>query len=109
MLDDKAIIVDDVRVRGVGKTWDSLGPSVFAEADSTEFRDLDVKERGDGETSVYFEQTGRVDAPIFLSDKLRTGDQLRGPALLVDGTSTIVIDPDALCRITSKHFLITLS
>lgn len=92
----------------MGKTFDSLGKSVFAEADELQFKTVDAKSKGDGTTSVYFDTTGRVDAPIYLSDDLAEGDEIIGPAIVVDGTATIVVDPEASCRITSKHVLITL-
>lgn len=107
VLEDKNVIVDDVRVRGIGKTFDSLGKSVFAEADELEFKSAPADAQ-DGTTSVYFDQKGRIDTPIYLADKLETGHELRGPAIIVDGTATIVVDPDANVRITSKHLLITL-
>ena len=31
LLENKAIIVDDIKVRGIGKTFDSLGESVYEE------------------------------------------------------------------------------
>lgn len=121
MLEDKKVIVDDVRcvrrasvpldahsVRGVGKTFDTLGKSVFAEADELQFETVDAKSKGDGTTSVYFDKDGRVDTPIYLADELSTGDEVIGPAIIVDGTATIVVDPEASAKVTSKHLLITL-
>ncbi|GAA5830228.1 hypothetical protein JCM11251_001276 [Rhodosporidiobolus azoricus] len=103
------IIVDDVRVRGVGKSFDSLGKSVFEEVKELDFKPV----RRDGgkceeKASVYFEETGRVDAPVYLLEKIEAGDLVQGPALILDGTQTIVISPDAKAKVTSKHLLVEL-
>ncbi|GAA6004515.1 hypothetical protein JCM10207_000913 [Rhodosporidiobolus poonsookiae] len=112
---DAPIIVDDVRVRGVGKSFDSLGPSVFSEAKELDFKAVS-REKGDGEdakceevASTYFEEGGRVDVPVYLLERLEAGDLVEGPALILDGTQTIVITPDATAKVTSKHLLIELA
>ncbi|BGP37830.1 hypothetical protein JCM10449v2_001752 [Rhodotorula kratochvilovae] len=106
------IIVDDVRVRGVGKSFDSLGPSVYAEARALEFAPLPREAQEGGkcseEASVYYEETGRVDVPVYLLERLEAGDVADGPALILDGTQTIVVTPGAKAKITSKHVLIEL-
>ncbi|KAL8283634.1 hypothetical protein RQP46_005429 [Phenoliferia psychrophenolica] len=106
------IIIDDVRVRGVGKSFDSLGPSVFTEAKGLTFKTVDVAPAVDAKcsatTSVYYESIGRTDAPVFLLERLDAGDLIKGPAMIIDGTQTIVIDPNATAKITSKHVLIEL-
>lgn len=87
------IIVDDVRVRGVGKSFDSLGDSVFTEAKKLEFKAVGrepSKEDRQGaqqgkcaETaSVYFEEKGRVEVPVFLLERLEAGDLVEGPGEL---------------------------
>ncbi|GAA6037141.1 hypothetical protein JCM8097_008756 [Rhodosporidiobolus ruineniae] len=104
---DAPIIVDDVRVRGVGKSFDSLGKSVFQEANELDFRPLE--QAAGGETaSTYFEETGRVDVPVHMLEKLSAGDLVEGPALILDGTQTIVVSPGAKAKVTSKHLLIEL-
>ncbi|KAK4058751.1 hypothetical protein OIO90_000195 [Microbotryomycetes sp. JL221] len=102
-----SIIVDDVRVRGVGKSYDSLGPSVFDELERLSFGSLGTYAASET-TSVFFEDTGRVDVPVYLLEKLNAGNELRGPCLILDGTQTLVVDPEARARITSKHVVIDL-
>ncbi|SCZ97643.1 BZ3500_MvSof-1268-A1-R1_Chr4-3g07328 [Microbotryum saponariae] len=112
------ITIDDVRVRGVGKSFDSLGPSVWDELGSMDFREIGG-ETGQGEdrsnskcdemASVYFESQGRVDVPVFLLDRLEKGDLVKGPAMIIDGTQTVVVDPGATARLTSKHIVIELA
>ncbi|BGP43055.1 hypothetical protein JCM10449v2_007070 [Rhodotorula kratochvilovae] len=110
LLDAKAIMVDDVRVRGIGKTFDSLGESVLSEADATAFSAAGVAAKAEKETaSMYFEQTGRVDVPVFKLGNLEKGDLVQGPGAIVDGTQTLILDPGAEAKICSRHVYITLA
>lgn len=129
LLDTKSIIVDDLKVcahfslfcssnpdrsalfqvRGIGKTFDTLGESVYAEVAKLATNPVDVAARVDARCSVYFDRVGRVDGtPVFLLDKLAVGDVLDGPAMIIDDTQTIVLVPGARAVLTSKHLYITL-
>ncbi|KAF8063458.1 Hydantoinase/oxoprolinase-domain-containing protein [Lyophyllum atratum] len=108
LLDTKSIIVDDIKVRGIGKTFDNLGESVYSEVARLSTRPVD-KTKADTEYSVYFDHVGRVDdTPVFLLDNLEVGDSLDGPAMIIDQTQTIVLVPGAHAVLTSKHLYITL-
>lgn len=52
--------------------------------------------------SVYFPQTGRVDAAVHRLEALRPGERIDGPALVESTTTTIVIDPAASCETTAS-------
>ena len=45
------------------------------------------------QTSAYFEEAGRHDTPVWTLDQLSPGHRVRGPALLIDDISTIVVEP----------------
>ncbi|KAG1745101.1 Hydantoinase/oxoprolinase-domain-containing protein [Suillus paluster] len=108
LLDTKSIIVDDVKVRGIGKTFDDLGESVYSEVDRLEKKPV-ARDRADSTYSVYFDKVGRVgDTPVFLLDNLGVGDEVTGPAMIIDNTQTIVVVPGARAVLTSKHLYITL-
>ncbi|OSX62981.1 hypothetical protein POSPLADRAFT_1141815 [Postia placenta MAD-698-R-SB12] len=108
LLDTKSIIVDDIKVRGIGKTFDTLGESVFAEVAKMETRAVDQK-KADTTWSVYFDRVGRVnDTPVYLLPDLADGDVIEGPAMIIDNTQTIVLIPGARALLTSKHLYITL-
>lgn len=107
MLKSKNIVVDDIRVRGIGKSFSSLGPSVFEQAEKLDFKAVD--KRKTEQTSVYFEETGRVDAPVFQIEQLKEGDLVEGPALIIDNTQTVVIDPSpVICKVLKKSLLIEM-
>ena len=108
-LPNRDIIVDDVRVRGIGKSFEGLGKTV-----DQQLRDItprDVK-AGDTEkeykrTEVYFEG-GRRDTPIYRLENLDVGDTIKGPAILADGTQTIVVTPSATALIIETHVVINI-
>ncbi|KAG5730187.1 hypothetical protein E4T56_gene11688 [Termitomyces sp. T112] len=109
VLETKSIIVDDIKVRGIGKTFDNLGESVYAEVARLTVNLVD-KSKADSVYSVYFDQISRVDdTPVFLLDSLSVGDTLEGPAMIIDQTQTIVLVPGARAVLTSQHLYITLN
>ncbi|EGO22924.1 hypothetical protein SERLADRAFT_416478 [Serpula lacrymans var. lacrymans S7.9] len=108
LLETKSIIVDDIKVRGIGKTFDTLGESVYSEVARLTRRSVETAQ-AETRHSVYFDKLGRVsDTPVYLLDKLGVGDEIRGPAMIIDDTQTIVIVPGARAVLTSKHLYITL-
>lgn len=110
LLDTKVVIVDDIKVRGIGKTFDSLGESVYSEVARLEKQAVDPKVQRNSTYSVYFDGLGRVDdTPVYILDHLRVGDQVEGPAMIIDDTQTIVLVPGATGLLTSKHLYVTLN
>jgi len=108
LLETKTIIVDDIKVRGIGKTFDSLGDSVYSEITRLEQRPVG-KDKSDTRYSVYFDKVGRVDdTPVFLLDRLEVGDIIEGPGMIIDDTQTIVMIPGSKAVLTRKHLYITL-
>ena len=97
-------------MRGVGKTFDSLGESVYSEVSRLYRRPVDPNShKADSKSSVYFDKVGRVgDTPVYLLDKLDVGDEVTGPAMIIDDTQTIVIVPEAKAVLTSRHLFISL-
>lgn len=96
------------QVRGIGKTFDSLGESVFSEVSRLTHHSVPVS-RADSTHSVYFDKIGRVDStPVFLLDERKIGDEVKGPAMIIDDTQTIVVVPGATAVVCSKHLYITL-
>ena len=81
---------------------------MFSEVSKLEKRPVE-RSKADSTHSVYFNEVGRVkDTPVFLLSALDTGDELEGPAMIIDDTQTIVLIPGAKAVLTSKHLFITL-
>ncbi|KAI1762039.1 Hydantoinase B/oxoprolinase-domain-containing protein [Hypoxylon sp. FL1150] len=105
-LDDRDIIVDDVRVRGIGKSFRYQDKTV-----DQQLKDVKRQAVGDkkayGKSQVYFEG-GRLETPIYKLADLSVGDEINGPAMLADGTQTIVVTPKATALILETHVIIDL-
>jgi 5-oxoprolinase (ATP-hydrolysing) len=56
--------------------------------------------QGLGEAEVWFPEVGRVLAPLYARETLAPGDRVEGPAVLLEDSGTIVLDPGfrADCR-----------
>lgn len=99
------VLVEDIRVRGIGKSL-SLPP----EAPQAELKSLKTTikstEARDNTAPVYFAETGEVDTPVFYLGNLRPGDEIPGPAMIIDNTQTIVVEPIAKATILEKHVIL---
>ena len=105
-LPDRDIIVDDVRARGIGKTFEGLEKTVDMQLKEIKPKDLGEGKRY-GTSQVYFEG-GRQQTPIYKLEDLDVGDRVQGPAILADGTQTIVITPGATGLIIETHVVINI-
>jgi 5-oxoprolinase (ATP-hydrolysing) len=105
-LPDRDIIVDDVRVRGIGRSFEGLEKTVDQQL--KEIKPVDIGHRKQyGRAQVYFEG-GRRETPIYKLENLDVGDQLKGPAILADGTQTIVVTPEASALVIETHVIINI-
>ena len=103
---DREIIVDDIRARGIGKSFEGLEKTVDMQLKEITPKDVaDSKKHGSSKT--YFEG-GRRETPIYKLENLDVGDRIRGPAILADGTQTIVVTPGASALITETHVVINI-
>jgi 5-oxoprolinase (ATP-hydrolysing) len=111
LLDEARVVVDDIKVRGVGTTIDESGASVFDELEQLQAQTKKVikAEMAATRHSVYFDKIGRVeDTPVFELGRLAVGDVVDGPAVVIDETQTIVVVPGARAVVTRRHLVITL-
>lgn len=105
-LDDRDIIVDDVRVRGIGKSFRYEEKTVDQQLKTLERKAASANKKHSS-AEVYFEG-GRLSTPIFKLDALEVGDVVRGPAMLADGTQTIAVTPDAEAVMLETHVVINI-
>lgn len=106
VLPDRDIIVDDVRVRAIGKSFDDLGKTVDQQLQEAKPQDIGG-EKEFGVSQVYFEG-GRRRTPIYKLEDLNVNDRIHGPAILADGTQTLVITPGAAALIIETHVVINI-
>ncbi|KAI9096588.1 Hydantoinase B/oxoprolinase-domain-containing protein [Phlyctochytrium arcticum] len=108
-LPDRDIIIDDVRVRGIGRSQQS------DEAHNTVHKQLQTikrvavdKHKADTTRKVYWEG-GYQDTPVYVMERLCVGDEIQGPALVIDKNATIAVEPDCKALVTTEHVVITVS
>jgi len=106
-LPDRDIVVDDARVRGIGKSFEALGKTVDVQLKEVHSKELQAGDKECKRTKVYFDG-GRRDTPIYKLEDLSVGDKIRGPAILADGTQTIVVTPGASALIIETHVVINI-
>lgn len=105
-LPDRDIIVDDIRARGIGKSFEGLQRTV-----DEQLKEINPRDLGKGKrhrmSQVYFEG-GRRDTPIYKLEDLDVGDRIQGPAILADGTQTLVVTPGAIALVIETHVVINI-
>lgn len=106
-LPDRDIIIDDVRARGIGKTFDGLDKTVDQQLKEVKPRDVSKDEKTYGKSQVYFEG-GRQETSIYKLEDLEVGDRVKGPAIIADGTQTIVVTPNASALVIHTHVVINI-
>ncbi|KAF7550997.1 hypothetical protein G7Z17_g5332 [Cylindrodendrum hubeiense] len=105
-LDDRDIIIDDVRIRGIGKSFRHDEETVDQQLKVIKRQGVSEKKQH-GTQPVYFEG-GRKETPIYKLEDLNIGDTIQGPTILADETQTIVITPKANAVILKTHVVIDL-
>ena len=105
-LPDRDIIVDDVRVRGIGRSFEGLEKTVDHQLKEIKPKDIEGQKQY-GKSQVYFEG-GRRHTPIYKLEDLDVGDRLKGPAIVADGTQTIVVTPEASALVIETHVVINI-
>ncbi|XP_056155592.1 5-oxoprolinase isoform X2 [Lampris incognitus] len=87
---DRPIVVDDIRVRGSGKSG---------------IKSVYETKKGHGQakpivvTKCYFED-GYLDTSVYLWEELPCGYSLQGPAIIIDKNSTILVEPCCEAHLT---------
>ena len=89
-LDGRQILIDDIRVRALGKTA-GLRKLSIAKAQGSPRR-LDT-------VACYFEQ-GWIQTAVFDLEQLQAGHRIAGPAIIIHDTSTILVEPECTAEVT---------
>lgn len=98
---DRPIIVDDIRVRSIGKVGHAALVSPLRE-----FQGLTISTAlPESEIKVFFDDSF-INTPTFSLQQLTVGNKIIGPALLADKTQTIVVTPGATAYILSSSVYI---
>ncbi|GAQ91252.1 oxoprolinase [Klebsormidium nitens] len=87
----RSVLVDDVRVHGTGRT-NILRQQEIAEAGGP-------PEAEPNKARCYFE-SGWHDTPVYMLNKLQGGHTFEGPVVIMNGNSTILVEPGSSAAVT---------
>ena len=94
VLTGRRILVDDVRVRAIGRNANGMDAAAAGGASAA--KPAAVPEEM---VSVYFEG-GRQPTGVYSLAELQSGCEIAGPAILLDKISTILVEPNCSALIT---------
>ncbi|KAK5064779.1 hypothetical protein LTR84_000613 [Exophiala bonariae] len=101
----REILVDDIRVKGTGKSQNTELTSPFIELNLIE----DPPKPKESETcKVYFDHEGWCEVPLYFLHNVKRGSRIRGPAMILDKTQTIVLDLASQASFLQDHVIIDL-
>ena len=105
-LPNRDIVVDDIRVRGIGKSFKGLDRTVDQQLEEIRPRARVIDGKKQHKIAKVFFEGGRLETPIFRLEDISVGEQIRGPAILADSTQTIVITPNSTALMMETHVII---
>lgn len=105
-LPDREILVDDIRVRGIGQSFEGPDNTVDQQLEELKPKDVDSSKKH-ATQKVYFEG-GVKDTGIYVLNRLDVGDKVHGPAIIIDETQTIIVVPHSTALILKTHVVINL-
>jgi 5-oxoprolinase (ATP-hydrolysing) len=102
---ERDILVDDLRVRAVGKSVGTASRSPYADFDAANTRPAAGAYPS---KKVYFETSGWLDTKVVPLLDLAEGEQVLGPAIIFDKTQTILVEPGHVATSLPEHVVIDL-
>ncbi|HIK57448.1 MAG TPA: hydantoinase B/oxoprolinase family protein [Synechococcales cyanobacterium M55_K2018_004] len=97
VMTSKALIVESISVEVIGKT------NVQVQTAPLPHRTVPLIPE---QTIRLYTKGSWHDAPVYLREKLCGGDRIPGPALIIEPTSTNVIEPGWTAELTPNHHLL---
>ncbi|KAH8688433.1 5-oxoprolinase [Ilyonectria robusta] len=101
---ERDILVDDIRVRALGKTrghnFETISQALKSAPTNNLSSGKSVKK-----TKLY---TGGIwcDANLYKLDDLAPGDRVEGPSVILDQTQTILVQPSWLATVLPRHLVL---
>lgn len=105
--DSRKLMVDDVRVRASGSSLRLHGKSYQEDLANVEKSIADLAGDATEKNKVYFE-TGWQETPILSLGGLKPGTTVPGPAIILDKTQTILVDPSSKATVLEAYVIIDL-
>lgn len=107
---DKAIVVDDIRVRAIGKSARDQDAYIDDQIHALkENNGILAAPSGKAAFSKKVRFGDRdLSTPVFLLEDLDVGSEIPGPAIIADGTQTNIVPPHSKALILKSHVVITI-
>ena len=102
------ILIEDVRVRSVGRGADLELINPFEELRRVQATPPATPIPPSSTRKVYFENQGWTETGLYFLGDLPVGTRVKGPAIVVDKTQTIVLDPSSAAVILSEHLILDI-
>ncbi|KAL4886180.1 Hydantoinase B/oxoprolinase-domain-containing protein [Aspergillus karnatakaensis] len=100
------ILIDDVRVRSVGKSRVLNISSPFEELKKHNTDGLTPSPTPIFARQIFYEKYGWTQTPVYELKSLRPGVNITGPAMIIDKTQTIVVDHLSKAVILPEHVIL---
>jgi 5-oxoprolinase (ATP-hydrolysing) len=107
-LKDRMILIDDIRVRAIGKSDFHLmkGTGSSSSSDVPETQEeinkrLPKKNPTPSEYANVFFGTERMKTPIYFLNQLSAGDFVQGPAIIIQNVATVIVEPKCSALVTT--------
>lgn len=99
------VVISDIRVRSVGSASGILTErSPYKDYDAVEKKPV-LKLVAQKVTPIYFTE-GYLDSEVYFLNDLPVGSVIKGPALILDATQTLLVTPDSVATILPRHVVI---
>jgi hypothetical protein len=102
------ILVEDVRVRSVGRGAEVTLSDPFTELRRTESSSPVTPVPHESLRKVYFEGEGWTETELYFLGDLPVGARVQGPAIIVDDTQTVIVDPASAATILPEHLILEI-
>lgn len=103
---DRNVLIDDVQVLCLIQSGEEQNLDPFDEIKKLD-KTIEITE-SKVTKSVYFEDLGWLQSKVFLLPELSVGSLIQGPAVVIDDTQTILVDPKAKATILQNHIFLTI-
>ncbi|KAM0549432.1 hypothetical protein ACHAPJ_009418 [Fusarium lateritium] len=100
------ILIDDVRVRSVGKSRVLNISSPFEELKKYQSEGLTPVPTPIFSRKIFFESHGWTETPVYELKSMTPGVHITGPAMIIDKTQTIVVDHLSKGVILPEHVIL---
>lgn len=106
---ERKVNMSGVRVQGTGKSFSVSPKDYAADLAAAESAALSFSGQSASETTAYFEVAGAVkgiSTPVYVLGDVPLGAKVAGPAIIVDSTQTIVVEPGTTAFCLAEHVIL---